>query len=165
MQIYVLFGLPGAGKTFVGKIFEESFGFSFYEGDADLTEEMKEAIVTKTPFTDEMRDIFFHNLIHNVKNKYKEKKKIVIAQTFIKEKYRIMLLEAIPEAKFLFIHADDAIREKRLMERVAYPLDLEYSRIMVHNFEKPTIKHRVIGNNENGSGAVKEEIKILLYNY
>ncbi|HSW96797.1 MAG TPA: shikimate kinase [Candidatus Saccharimonadales bacterium] len=162
MEIYILFGLPGAGKTFVGKIFEEYFGFSFYEGDNDLTEEMKEAIRTKTTFTDAMRNIFFRDLIHNIKNRYKEKKKIVVAQTFIKEKYRAMLLESIPEARFLFIHAGDTIREERLLKRLEYPLDLEYARIMAQNFEKPTIQHSVIENNENGIVAVKEKIKTLL---
>ena len=51
MSLIILFGLAGDGKTYVGKIFEKYFNYYFYDGDNDLTEEMKEAIKTKTVFT------------------------------------------------------------------------------------------------------------------
>lgn len=31
MQIIVLFGFPAAGKTFVGKIFQQYFGYYLYD--------------------------------------------------------------------------------------------------------------------------------------
>lgn len=162
MELYILFGLPGAGKTFVGKIFSEHFGFYFYEGDDDLTQEMKDAIVTKTPFTDAMRDVFFEKLIKNIKELHQKHKKIVVAQTFIKEKYRNLLLDAIPDAKFIFVQAEDTIRESRLLKRTEYPLDLEYSRNMKRMFELPEISHLQILNNANGVEKLTEEIGLLL---
>jgi shikimate kinase len=36
MQLLVLFGLPGTGKTYVGKILEKDFGFFLHDGDTDL---------------------------------------------------------------------------------------------------------------------------------
>lgn len=44
MQVIILFGLPGAGKTCVGKILEEYFNFYLYDGDIDLPDNIKDAI-------------------------------------------------------------------------------------------------------------------------
>lgn len=162
MSPVILFGLPGTGKTFIGKIFEKYFNYYFYDGDYDLTPEMKIAIKTKTVFTDQMRDVFFKILIDKIKSLTKKHKRLVVAQTFIKEKYRIDLLKKIPKAKFILIEAKKDIREKRLMERIDYPLDLEYARKMEGNFEKPKIDCQIIINDDDGGENIKEQIKKLI---
>src|SRR5579859_4825264 len=135
MAIYILFGLPGVGKTYVGKVCKEDFDFYFYEGDTDLTDEMKEAIRTKRVFTDEMRDVFFQHLIISLKKITQKHTHLIVSQTFIKEKYRRLLLTAIPEAQFILVTANTFIREARLRKRTDYPLDISYARIMAKNFE------------------------------
>lgn len=162
MPIIILFGLPGTGKSYVGKIFEKYFHYHFYDGDEDLTPEIKAAIKTKTIFTDQMRNIYFKILISKIKDLGSRIENLVVAQTFIKEKYRVNLLKKVPEAKFILIETDKFIREKRLNERVDYPLDLEYARKMELNFEKPTISHLVIINNEDGEENIKKQIKNIL---
>jgi gluconate kinase len=159
MSLIVLFGLPGTGKSYVGKIFEKYFNYYFYDGDEDLTPEMKAAIKTKTVFTDQMRDIFFEKLIKKIQNLITQHKNLVVSQTFIKERYRVNLLKKMPEAKFVLVGTDKLIREKRLNERVNYPLDLEYARKMELNFDKPMIDHQIIMNNEDGEDIIKEHIR------
>ncbi|KKP60789.1 MAG: hypothetical protein UR56_C0019G0014 [Candidatus Roizmanbacteria bacterium GW2011_GWC2_34_23] len=160
MSLIILFGLPGTGKTYVGKIFEKYFDYYFYEGDNDLTPEMKAAIKTKTVFTDQMRDVFFERLIGNIQELTKKHKKLVVAQTFIKEKYRLQLIKVIPETKFVLVETKKEIREKRLQKRANYPLDLEYARIMELNFESPNINHLTIINDEDGEENIKKQIKL-----
>lgn len=156
MSLIVLFGLPGTGKTYIGKIFGKYFNYYFYDGDNDLTPEMKTAIKTKTVFTDQMRDVFFKKLITKICHLSSKINNLVVAQTFIKEKYRLDLIKKIPEAKFILIETKKELREKRLQERINYPLDLEYARIMEKNFEKPEIHHSTIINNEQGEKNVKK---------
>ena len=103
MSLIILFGLPGTGKTYVGKIFEKYFDFYFYDGDNDLTEEMKEAIKVQKVFTNQMRDVFFEKLIKSILNLKFKHKKLAVAQTFIKDKYRVDLINKIPETKFILI--------------------------------------------------------------
>lgn len=160
--MYVLFGLPGVGKTFVGTIFQEEFGFYFYEGDMAITEEMKQAIQTKTVFTDEMRDVFFEKLIRKIKILHRHYPNLVISQMFIKEKYRQLLLQAIPKAQFFLVTTTETIRESRLLQRTEYPLDPEYARIMCRNFEEPEIRYDVIRNNSEGKEDVKEQLNKLV---
>jgi gluconate kinase len=162
MKIFILFGLPGTGKTFVGKVFKKYFDFYFYDGDVDLTEEMKVAIDSQSPITDAMRDRFFWNLIENIEKLTKKHQKIVIAQTFIKEKYRKQLLEKVPQAEFIFIDTDTRLREKRLADRTYYPLEKAYARIMSRNFDVPEVVHRVIKNNVEGEEYIIEQLKLVI---
>ncbi|MEK7634149.1 MAG: AAA family ATPase [Patescibacteria group bacterium] len=159
MSLIALFGLPGTGKTFVGKVFEKYFNYYFYDGDNDLTLEMKQAIKTKTVFTDEMRNVFFEILISKIQNIKLKHKKLVVSQTFIKEKYRLNLLKKIPEAKFILIKTKGSIRKKRLEERFNYPLEKEYAGKMCKNFEKPIINHLIIINDEDGEESVIKQIQ------
>ena len=159
MSLIVLFGLPGTGKTYVGKIFKKYFDYYFYEGDNDLTPEMLDAIKTKTVFTDVMRDVYFKILISKIQNLKSKHKKLVVAQTFIKEKYRVNLLKKIPETKFVLVETKKSIREKRLQKRVDYHLDLEYARKMEGNFEKPVIDHLTVINDEDGDTNIKKQIQ------
>ncbi|PIP63503.1 hypothetical protein COW97_02090 [Candidatus Roizmanbacteria bacterium CG22_combo_CG10-13_8_21_14_all_34_12] len=158
MSLIILFGLPGTGKTYVGKIFEKYFDYHFYDGDNDLTEEMKEAIKVQRVFTDKMRDAYFKILISKIQDLKSKHKNLVVAQTFIKEKYRLNLIEKISDAKFVLVEAKKEIREKRLQERVDYPLDLEYARKMELNFDKPIVNHQIIINNNDGEENIKKQI-------
>lgn len=159
-MLLVLFGLPAAGKTYVGKLLQDEFGFFFYDGDADLTKDMKKAIKDKTVFTDDMRDVFFQNLIKSVRKQYKKHNKLVIAQAFIKEKYRKQFLQHFPDAVFILVQTEKKIRERRLSQR--NDLDLAYAQKMVALFEKSDIKHLTLGNNEDGKTALKEKLKNML---
>ncbi|MEK7166070.1 MAG: AAA family ATPase [Patescibacteria group bacterium] len=163
MSIFILFGPPGAGKTFVGKIFQESFGFHFYDGDEDLTPRMKWAIDHRVPITDSQRDEFFSGLIESIKRLNQTQPHLVIAQTFIKEKYRKWVRREFLSICFIFVHADSAIREKRLLLRKETPLDLEYARKMCLNFDPPAIHHQVLKNCTSGKIEIKRQIRLFLY--
>ncbi|MDO9028352.1 MAG: shikimate kinase [Candidatus Roizmanbacteria bacterium] len=162
MSLIILFGLPGAGKTFVGNIFKKYFDYYFYEGDNDLTEEMKQAIKVQRVFTDQMRDIFFKKLTKSIQKLKSKHKKLVIAQTFIKERYRISFIKKIKETKFILIETKNSLREKRLARRTDYPLEMEYARKMSLNFEKPTVNHLTIVNNIDGVENIKKQIELFI---
>lgn len=162
MKLFVFFGLPGAGKTYCAKIAEKYYGFQLYDGDNDLTPEMQKAIQTQAAISDDMRDVFFENLIESAKVLTKRYEKIIIHQTFIKEKYRKQFLKDIPETTFVLVESDLEIREKRLRERKEYPIDEEYARKMSYIFEKPGIDHKTIRNNFEGEENVKKQLEGIL---
>lgn len=162
MSLIVLFGLPGTGKTYVGKIFEKYFDYYFYDGDNDLTEEMKDAIKVQRVFTDQMRDVFFEKLIGIIQELKSKHKKLVVAQTFIKERYRVDLINKISETKFILIETKKVTREKRLTQRTDYPLEIEYAKKMVNNFDRPAINHLIIINNIDGDEDIKKQVKLFI---
>jgi gluconate kinase len=163
MSLIVLFGLPCTGKTYVGKIFEKYFDYYFYDGDNDLTEEMKDAIKVQRVFTDQMRDVFFEKLIGIIQELKSKHKKLVVAQTFIKEKYRVDLINKISETKFILVETKKVTREKRLTQRTDCPLEIEYARKMSSNFDKPIIDHVTIVNDDDGDESIKKQIKLIMF--
>jgi gluconate kinase len=63
MKLFVFFGLPATGKTFIGNIAQKYFGYHIYHGDSDMPPELFQAIQNQQTVTDDMRDSFFTNLI------------------------------------------------------------------------------------------------------
>lgn len=161
MELLVLFGLPGAGKTYIGKLLEKYFGYYFYDGDQDMPQQLKDAIVSET-VTDQMRDAFFDRLIASIRGIQNRYQKIVVSQTFIKEKYREQFLTAFPNAQFIYVDADTPLREKRLLIRDSFRLPLEKWQKMSSIFEKPHIRHGILRNNTEGEEEVKKQLQLLI---
>lgn len=159
--LYVAFGLPGAGKTFAAYVFER-FGFTVHDGDDDLPADMRAAIEAAQPVTDTMRDTFFDRIIAHTAELWPRHPRLVVAQTFIKEKYRLRFLEAFPAARFVLVRATDDLRERRLAERPIMRLDPGYARRMVTLFEPPGIPYQIIDNNADGDAHLERQIEELI---
>jgi gluconate kinase len=159
--LYVAFGLPGAGKTFAAYVFER-FGFFVHDGDDDLPPLMRATIEAAQPVTDSMRDEFFDRIIAHTAELWPRHPRLVVAQTFIKEKYRLRFLQSFPAAHFVLVQAAEDIRERRLSSRAIMRLDPSYARRMVTLFEPPAIPHQVIDNNADGDSHLERQIAALL---
>jgi gluconate kinase len=160
--LLVVFGKPGAGKSFVANILSDSFEYHCHDGDTDLPKAMREALFRKEIITDAMRKEFITNMIASIQKLSKKHKKIVVHQTFLKEYMRKQFLSAFPDAKFLLIESRDDIRENRYMKRNYFNLGLPYLRHMTHLFEKVTIPHVIIKNDTEGTRDLLEVILELL---
>ena len=150
-SLIVIFGFPGVGKTYIGEILRDIYGYYLHDGDIDIPKDMKERIDHARPLTVDMRDEFFQKLLEHIQDLAAVHERLVVTQTFIKEKYRTKVKDAFPTAKFIYIEADEKIREHRLKKRTNYPLDIDYAKKMTGFFEKPKIKHDVIINNISGT--------------
>lgn len=162
MQIVVLFGFPGSGKTFVGNVLKKYFNFYHHDGDIDLPDNMKRAIRTQTVITDSLRDIFFQKIIKSTKRLKRKYENIVVTQTFIKEKYRQLFLCEFPEARFILTQTNFASREARLRKRKDSLLDSEYVRKMCRNFDIPQIDYSVINNDIDGDKSIQKQLRLIL---
>jgi gluconate kinase len=160
-MLYITFGLPGAGKTYAARVFEE-FGYCFHDGDDDLPDDLRIAIDTQSPVSDEMRDAFFNRIIASIDRLLPDQPNLVVSQTFIKEKYRLLALRHFPSARFVLVQAPDETRERRLRERTNQMLDIAYARNMVTRFEPPRIPYAVIDNQIDGRAHLRTQIARLL---
>lgn len=162
MKLFVFFGLPGSGKTFAGEIAGEYFGYHVYDGDNDLTQEMLNAFQKQAVVTDAMRDVFFAKLRESVKKIALTHDKLVVCQTFIKEKYRLQFLKEFSQTEFVLLQTDTSLRENRLAQRKTMQLDKTYAQKMVRLFEKPLISHQTVYNNTEGNDLVKKQLEKIL---
>src|SRR5512133_403441 len=115
-MIIFLFGLLGCGKNYVGKILEE-FGLHFYDADQDLTPPMKSAIANHQVFTDQMRDEYFDIVICKVAELQNNHRDLVVAQALFKNKHRWKILNAFPDARFLWVQCAPELISDRLAAR------------------------------------------------
>jgi gluconate kinase len=159
--LFVTFGLPGAGKSYAARCFEP-FGFYYHDGDLDLPDVMRAAIAASQPIDDTMRDEFFRRLIASTESLHRQHPRMVVAQTFIKEKYRLLFLERFPAARFVLVEAQEAVREMRLAHRSHQPLNADYARRMTQIFDPPRIPHSVLTNDVDGDESLKAQIAELL---
>lgn len=162
MPTLILFGPTSAGKTYVGKLLQQEFGYYFYDGDGDLTTEMKLALHSMQVITDRMRQKFITRLISSTVSLVKKHKNLAVAQTFIKEKYRQRLIKKLPQAKFVLVKTIPALRYQRRQKRADYPWDETYVKKMDSLFETPKVPHQILTNDSTGSDSLKFSLRRLL---
>ncbi|MGE5606460.1 MAG: AAA family ATPase, partial [Bacteroidota bacterium] len=146
-SLVIFFGKTGAGKSYAAKMFAEEFGYYFYDADLDLTDEMREAIVSGQVFTDGMRSRYFEIIQGKTKELLKLNLKVALAQGFFKNKNRSKFSEAFPFAKFIWVDADDLVLEQRILERNS-SVTLEYARKINQLFEPPDFSCEKLFNNQ-----------------
>lgn len=159
-RLLYLFGLPAAGKNYVGHVLAETFGYTFYDGDLDLTPEMRDAVRDERPFSDAMRDRYYATLIERIAALRADHPALAFGQATFKERHRRLIAAAFPDAVFVWVVADEATRLARLA-RGDNPVTVEYARRIAAFFEPPAHPHYVIVN-EDGREEVVWQLATLL---
>lgn len=158
-MLLILFGTPGVGKNYVGRMLQDEFGFHFYDADIDLTPEMTEAIHRGELFTDEMRWQFYNIVNSRIHDLQKQYPRIAVAQALAKEKNRIQIMHEHPIAQFVLIHAQEDCIYERLCSRNDW-VSPEFARKVQQAFEWPRIDYYSIENN-HGYEEVFNQLKQL----
>jgi len=153
-MIYVLFGPPGVGKTFLGTYLQKEKGIFFYDADDEILEEEKRAIQDRK-YDQKMRDNFVKRLSRKVNKFHDKHKNIVLAEAFTKETNRIFFFELFkPQIKFIRVMCPYLIARKRVIERInkeEHVIDLKSFEHFWNNFEEPRVEHALL-DNTNGIG-------------
>jgi carbohydrate kinase (thermoresistant glucokinase family) len=157
-MLIVLFGKPGCGKNFIGKIMKDEFGFYFFDGDDCLTAKMKKRISKGIIITKKMRREFYGRLTKKISKLSRGKNRLVVAQAIPIEKYRELILKKFPQAKLILVSAKDAIIKNRLLTR-KHLADADYCKKINKLFEKPKIKYQKIINDAKGKLKIKIRLK------
>jgi gluconate kinase len=160
-SLIVVFGIPGAGKSYVAQIIAETFGYYSYNGDTALPSDMKEKILAKSDVTTDMRTRFVQNMIDEVNQLSKTHSTIVLHQALIKDHMRQQLLTAFPHATYIWVRCNDALLKKRYMQRSYFNLGLPYLQLMIDAFEPPTHKHIAIHNDAEGSEEIVKQLRTI----
>mgnify|MGYP001289290621 CR=1 FL=1 len=155
-----LFGLPAAGKNYVGQGLAEAFGYTFYDGDLDLTDELRDAVRQGRPFTDPMRDRFYAALVGRIAALRLDHADLAFCQATFKERHRAQMAAAFPDVVFVLVEAGEAVRLARL-SRGGNPVTVDYAQRIAAFFEPPQHPHFTI-RNEGSREEVVEQLRRLL---
>lgn len=159
-MLVVMFGLPGAGKTFVARQFSALHGWHFHDGDDDLPADMRATIDAAAKVTPDMRNRFVDAMCDSVEALLKEHARVVLAQTFLKQQHRERFLSRFPHARFVLVAAPSELREHRLAHRHHQPLEPAYARAMTSLFDPPPRGVTVI-TNEGDAKRLEAQLRAL----
>lgn len=165
MQLLFLFGKSGVGKSYVARVCAEDFGFEAYEGDRDLTPEMKEAIAQHRPFTPDMRSRFATVLAERVTETWTaltESAGLVVSQGLFKEQQRRELEARFPHARWVWVRASDDTLRARLAKRSEHAASASYAELVNVGFEPPLLAHEVLENDLDRASVVRQLGTILM---
>mmetsp|Transcript_38187 Transcript_38187/g.75726 ORF Transcript_38187/g.75726 Transcript_38187/m.75726 type:complete len:197 (+) Transcript_38187:52-642(+) len=155
-SLLFFFGLPGAGKSFCGRLMEREFGYRFHEGDAWLPEDLRASLRRGQGFTPEQRDRFAAAIADRIDEaKLSELRSLTprplaVAQAVFKRRHRDIIRKRHPEAKFVWVRSDD-VRFERLAAR-GNLVDVDLGRRMASDFEPPS-EDEVLHVIDNGGGT------------
>ncbi len=113
-------GVSGSGKTAVGTRLAEKLQYEFLDADnfhppANI-EKMKHGI----PLTDEDRIPWLQNLHWEIASRLSQRKSVILACSALKESYREMLREGLPQIRFVYLHVDRETLAQRLQKRTGH---------------------------------------------
>ena len=118
-----LYGAPGCGKSFVGALLRDAFGYRFEEGDAWLTDDMHASLERGESFTQEQRVRFSGVVAAKIGDVMAEeaarplRRPIVVSQAMFKRALRRKISDAHPALIFAQVSCDEAVRRSRLEAR------------------------------------------------
>lgn len=150
-----LFGLAGSGKSFVGDLIGAQAGWHVYHADDDLTDEMRQALAERRPFTAPMRDRFFALIVGKIRDLQRVHARLVVTQAVYKRQHRDFLLANIPDMELVCIAADDATIIRRINAR-RDGIALDSAAALRADFEAPVAGTRIVDNSGDAAHVIRQ---------
>jgi gluconate kinase len=152
MAVIILDGLPGVGKSFIAdNIFHNIFGYHFYDADIDLPEEEIQSIKKGLIPTRQMRHDHITRVINTTKKLETMHANIVVAHAFIKNRYRQIFCEQIPQALFVLVECESSVRQRRCYLRQNHIIKKIFVFALDKDYESPKVPHAVVNNDFDGT--------------
>jgi gluconokinase len=115
-MVVIIFGVSGAGKTTIGQLLAEEFGWRFYEADDFHSQANIDKMRQGVPLTDEDRWPWLENLGELIKRCLTAGENAVLACSGLKEAYR-RHLRVNADVKLVFLRGDYELIANQLRQR------------------------------------------------
>lgn len=168
-MIIVLFGPPGVGKTYVGRLLETKLGWHFFDADTIyFNDDELRYLLKMGKYTQQARDKFVNKLMiaaqHMVAGH--PERNLVIAEAFTKEKNREEFLKYFDDqVHYVMVHASRDLAYQRTlarMEKEDHVVDQSIFEFIWDEFETPKIPHKVLRNYDKSDSEIIDELQSLI---
>jgi len=137
-MIVVLMGVTGSGKSTIGRLLSTATGWPFAEGDDYHSAANKAKMHAGIPLNDEDRAPWLESL-HQVLLGWSTRGEIgILSCSALKESYRRILSEGIPDLRFVQLEAPRELVEQRLRARTNHFMNPELIASQFATLEVPT---------------------------
>lgn len=151
-MIYVLFGPPGVGKTYIGELLARKLDYMFFDADNIFFENHELLQMLQAgEFDQEARDLFFEKLTLDTASLLNGSGKgLVIAQAFLKEKNRKEFKKYFSgKVSYIRIEASKSMAKKRVVVRnreTQHVVTTSVFDTAWNEFEPPEVSHVKLSN-------------------
>jgi gluconate kinase len=153
-MLLILFGLPGAGKSYAGEMLSVEFGFYFHEADEDIPDDYRRLVAAGEVVGEDMRDDYHRRLLDRLDALRAAHPRLAVAVPLLRDRHRVWLEQRFPEAVMILVKCDPARWRARLGAR-RHTVGLEYARKVAGLFEPPTIEHLTLDDGSDGPDGVR----------
>jgi gluconate kinase len=162
-MIYILFGPPGVGKSYIGKLVSEQLGIFFFDGD-ELIDSKEKKLLQTGNYDQVDRDRFVNRLRIKVDEIFKLKiKDAIVAEAFTKEKNRMeFILRYDGNIKFILVAAPNYLAKERVFDlypRENHAINERGFQQIWNEFDLPMMSHEVITNINNTDEELIQRFK------
>ncbi len=133
VQIIVLMGVSGSGKTTIGRLLAKDLGWPFFEGDEFHPAANIEKVSRGIPLTDEDRGPWVAALKQLIRSLNLTSQCAVVTCSALKQAYRDYLKENSSRIGFVYLKGSESLIRSRMLLRDAHfmPEDLLVSQLNV----------------------------------
>lgn len=163
-MLLILFGLPGAGKTYAGRLLAAEFGFHFHEADDDIPDDYRRRVLQGEVVSEADRDAYHRLLLDRLAGLGAAHPRLAVAAPLLRDRHRRWLAERFPDAVFVLVQCPEATWEARLAGR-AHTVSLDYARRVRTLYEPPTIAHHLLDDAADRPDTLREQLRQLLAHY
>ncbi len=165
-MIYVLFGPPGVGKTYIGSLLAKHKNWHFFDADTIyLNDDELRYLLTSGQYDQKIRDKFVNKLIMTVQHMLSENdgRDLVIAEAFTKERNFMKYFD--DQVQYIMVHASRDLAFNRMRARMIkedHVVDESVFEFVWGEFEAPKIPHKVLRNIDKIDAEIIDDFNNLL---
>mmetsp|Transcript_28307 Transcript_28307/g.61969 ORF Transcript_28307/g.61969 Transcript_28307/m.61969 type:complete len:208 (-) Transcript_28307:193-816(-) len=155
--VLYLFGPPGSGKSYLGKLLACELTCDFIDADDWLPEDMHLALQKGRGFSQEQRDRYYMLIAERLLERTRDSASslpVVVAQATIKNRHRHLLLKSVPGICMCWVRAPPEV----CVQRLSIGRNLVSSTLgssMAREFEVPDHDHVSIFNDSSAVAGVQ----------
>ena len=138
MNLYVVMGVSGSGKTTIARALAENTGGVWLDADAFHPPENKRKMAAGIPLTDDDRWGWLDTLRLELKNRTDAKGPVFLACSALRESYRQHLANGLPGLQFIYLKGSPECIAARLATRTGHFMSPALLKSQFETLEEPT---------------------------
>jgi gluconokinase len=138
VQVIILMGVTGAGKTTVGEILAERLAWKFNDSDDFHCDENKKKMNKGIPLTDDDRASWLQTLALHISDSIENNEPMVLACSALKKSYRNILSQGREGVFFVYLGGDMELIRGRLQLRKDHFMNPNLLQSQFSTLEEPS---------------------------
>jgi gluconokinase len=144
IDVVVVMGVSGSGKTSIASALASELGWAFAEGDRFHSGSNLAKMASGTPLVDDDRWPWLDGIAAWIREQTAAGRSAVVACSALKRRYRDRLREAWPAMKVVYLRGDRALLEERMGARKGHFFPKALLDSQLADLEPPTVEEHPI---------------------